>query len=67
MALGSYEMKEEDINRPYYVWIPVPLEINSVDKVHETLADFQRYGVIHRVLQYRKDCLIVEKKVEFIN
>lgn len=59
---GLYELKDEH-------WIPVPAIIIDGDK-DNILAEIERLeenGVPHRVLQYNKDCLMVERRVEFVN
>jgi len=62
-GLGSYELKEEEA-----YWVPVPaIKMENGDNILDELKRLERAGVPHRVLQYHKDLLIVEKKVEFVN
>jgi hypothetical protein len=63
LGFESYELKEKD---EYCVPVPAII-VDNKDNILDELAKLERSGTPHRVLQYHKDLLIVEKRVEFVN
>ena len=62
LSSGSYDLDDN------VYWVPVlDVTVNNKGDIFDELAKLERSGTPHRVLQYHKDLLIVEKKVELVN